>query len=139
VSWPQHLKIAADLDNLKQIRDFVEASARLAGLHQERTGELILAVDEAVTNIVMHGCQQGNCTIELEFQTNLDDCIIRIRDNARLFDPIAVSDPDLCISPLERQMPGGFGVYLFKHLVDQTSYRATPDGRNELTLLKRIN
>ena len=133
----RQLELAADLDNLKQVRDFVEDSTRLAGLDGGRTGELLLAVDEAVTNIVMHGCPQGGCTIELEFRGDRQACVLHIRDDAPLFDPTAVSDPDLAVSPLERDKPGGFGVYLFKHLVDQTSYRVTRDGRNELTLLKR--
>jgi serine/threonine-protein kinase RsbW len=134
----QHLEIAADLDSLKQVRDFIEESSLLAGLNHERTGELLLAVDEAVTNIIMHGCPEGGCTIELDAQGLPDACIIRIRDNARLFDPTSLCEPDLHTSPLERQEPGGFGVYLFRHLVDQTSYRTTADGRNELTLLKRL-
>lgn len=138
MAWTQHLEIAADLDNLRQVRDFIASGTQLAGLDQGRTGELLLAVDEAVTNIVMHGCPQGGCTIDLEFQGNAEACIIHIRDDARLFDPTAVNDPDLHISPLERENPGGFGVYLFKHLVDQASYRAMPDGRNELTLVKQI-
>lgn len=133
----QHLEIAADLDNLKQVRDFIEGSTQLGGLTQDRTGELLLAVDEAVTNIIVHGCPEGGCAIELEVQCDPDACIIRIRDNARLFDPTARLEPNLDIPPLERAAPGGFGVYLFKHLVDQTSYRTTLDGRNELTLLKR--
>lgn len=133
----RHLEVAADLDSLKQVRDFIEESSQLAGLDHERTGELLLAVDEAVTNIIMHGCPQGGCTIELEYQGDSDACFIRIRDNARLFDPTSLQEPDLDIPLLDRASPGGFGVYLFKHLVDQTSYRTTPDGRNELTLLKR--
>lgn len=135
----QHLQVTADLDSLKRIRDFIEDSTQLGGLTQERTGELVLAVDEAVTNIIMHGCPDGGCAIELEVQGDPDACIIRIRDNARLFDPTAILEPNLDISPLERDAPGGFGIYLFKHLVDQSSYRTTPDGRNELTLLKRYS
>jgi len=138
MSRTQQLEIAADLDSLKQARDFIEVTSQLAGLDKDRTGELLLAVDEAVTNIIMHGCPQGGCTIELVFEGEPDACIIRIRDNAPLFDPTAILDPDLDTPPMERDAPGGFGVYLFKHLVDQSSYRTTPDGRNELTLLKWI-
>jgi serine/threonine-protein kinase RsbW len=133
----QKLEIAADLDNLKLARDFVAESSQFAGLDENRTGELLLAVDEAVTNIITHGCPQGGCTIQMECEYEPDACVIRIRDDAPLFDPMARLDPDLAIPPMERDAPGGFGVYLFKHLVDQTSYRTTPDGRNELTLLKR--
>jgi len=138
MSRTQQLEIAANMDSLKQARDFIEVTTQLAGLDKDRTGELLLAVDEAVTNIIMHGCPQGGCTIELVFEGEPDACIIRIRDNAPLFDPTAMLDPDLDTPPMERDAPGGFGVYLFKHLVDQSSYRTTPDGRNELTLLKWI-
>jgi serine/threonine-protein kinase RsbW len=138
MSRTQRLEIAANLDSLKLVRDFVEESTQLVGLNPERTGELLLAVDEAVTNIIMHGCPQGGCSIEMEFQGDSDACIFRIRDDAPLFDPTSMLEPDLDIPPLERVSPGGFGVYLFRHLVDQTSYCTTPDGRNELTLFKRI-
>ena len=140
MSRNQRLEIAADLDNLKQIRDFIEGAAQLAGFTHEGSGELLLAVDEAVTNIIMHGCQEGEGgMIELEVQDAPNACIIRIRDNGLLFDPTSRSDPNLNIPPLERDAPGGFGVYLFKHLVDQSSYRVTPDGLNELTLVKHIH
>jgi len=137
MSRTQKLEIAADLDNLKLARDFVEESSQFAGLDENRTGELLLAVDEAVTNIITHGCTQRECIIQMEFESDPEACVVRIRDTAPLFDPTARIDPDLSIPPLERDEPGGFGVYLFKHLVDQASYRTTPDGRNELTLVKR--
>jgi serine/threonine-protein kinase RsbW len=139
MSRNQRLEIAADLDNLKLVRDFIEQTTQLAELSHKGTCELVLAVDEAVTNVIVHGCQGDDCAIELEVQTEPDICVIRIRDNGRLFDPTTMHDPNLHIPPLERDVPGGFGVYLFKHLVDQTSYRTTSDGRNELTLLKRID
>lgn len=134
----RRLEVAADLDHLKQVRDFIETCTQVAGLSADKAGELLLAVDEAVTNIVMHGCPEGGCRIEVEAEGLPDACLIRIRDDARLFDPTTLGEPDLGRSPLERTEPGGFGVYLVKHLVDQASYQRTADGRNELTLLKRL-
>lgn len=131
------LEIAADLDNLKLVRDFIEEIGQLAGLDQGRTGELVLAVDEVVTNIVTHGCASNDCHIELEIQARDQVCSTLIRDDGQLFDPTGMLEPDLQVSPLDRSVPGGYGVYLVRHLVDETRYRVTPDGRNELTLLKR--
>jgi len=132
----QRLAIPADLDNLGQVRDFVEKESHQAGLSEGHAGELLLAVDEAVTNIIMHGCPEGGCGIEVEVDKVDGACVIRIRDDGPLFDPTAMHDPDLAVSPLERDAPGGFGVYLIRHLVDDASYRTTTDGRNELTLRK---
>jgi anti-sigma regulatory factor (Ser/Thr protein kinase) len=138
MSSAHSLAIKADLDNLGRVRDFIEASVEATGLTQECAGELLLAVDEAVSNIIMHGfaaSTDGN--IEVEVAQQPDALLVHIRDNAPLFDPTMGSNPHLEISPLERDAPGGFGVYLLNHLVDKIAYRVTDDGRNELTMLKK--
>lgn len=131
------LEIKADLDNLGRVRDFIEAILETSGLSKDGAGELLLAIDEAVSNIVMHGFKSAaGGDIELEVRQQPEALLVHIRDNAPLFDPTRGSNPHLEISPLEREAPGGFGVYLLNHLVDKIAYRVTEDGRNELTMLK---
>jgi anti-sigma regulatory factor (Ser/Thr protein kinase) len=138
MSSARSLEIKADLDNLGRVRDFITASVESAGLSEDSAGELLLAIDEAVSNIIMHGFKSAaDGDIELEVTQQPDALLIHIRDNAPLFDPTRNSNPHLEISPLERDAPGGFGVYLLKHLVDKIAYRVTDDGRNELTMLKK--
>lgn len=132
----QRLEILPDLDNLKQVRDFITESAQLAGLSPEKIGELLLAVDEAVTNIIMHGGIDAAHHIEIETQASPDTLSIRILDNGRQFDPTAAAEPDLDAPPLECAKPGGYGIYLLRSLVDQVNYQFQADGRNELTLSK---
>jgi serine/threonine-protein kinase RsbW len=134
-----NIEVDADMANLGQVRDFVEEEAQSAGLSSDQKGELVLAVDEAVTNVMMHGCPQGGCNIELEAKLDDRAFSILIRDNGQLFDPTKRHDPNLNISPFEQEQAGGFGVYLIKHLVDQISYQVTSQGCNELTLLKRLD
>lgn len=132
------LEIEADLDNLGHVRDFIETKMASAGLSQGSAGELLLAIDEAVSNIIMHGFKSGtNGQIELEVNSQPDGILVQIRDNAPLFDPTRGANPHLEVSPLERDAPGGFGVYLLNHLVDNIAYRVTDDGRNELSMLKK--
>lgn len=131
------LAIKADLDNLGQVRDFIEENMEETGLSQECAGELLLAVDEAVSNIIMHGFKsKSDGDIQVEVTQQPDALLVHIRDNAPLFDPTRDRNPHLEISPLEREAPGGFGVYLLNHLVDKIDYRVTEDGRNELAMLK---
>jgi len=131
------LALAPDLDNLKRVREFVEAHAEEAGLPAEAAKDLALAVDEAVTNIVVHGGPTRDGLIEVDAPDHAEGCVVRIRDSGRFFDPTAAPDENPPISPLERDAPGGFGIFLIKHLVDEVRYRTTAEGRNELTLLKR--
>jgi anti-sigma regulatory factor (Ser/Thr protein kinase) len=138
MSVPHSLEIKADLDNLGHVRDFIEANVESAGLSEDSAGELLLAIDEAVSNIIMHGFKSAaNGDIELEVKHQPEAILVHIRDNAPLFDPTKGSNPHLEVSPLERDAPGGFGVYLLNHLVDKIAYRVTDDGRNELTMLKK--
>lgn len=137
MSGAHSLAIKADLDNLGRVRDFIESNLETSGLTKDCAGELLLAVDEAVSNIIMHGFKSAaNGDIELEVKQQPEALLVHIRDNAPLFDPTRNSNPHLEISPLERDAPGGFGIYLLNHLVDKIAYRVTDDGRNELTMLK---
>ena len=131
------LVIKADLDNLARVRDFLEVRMDETGLSRECAGELMLAVDEAVSNVIMHGFKsRPDGDIEVEVARQPDSLVVHIRDNAPLFDPTQSNNPHLEVSPLDRDAPGGFGVYLLNHLVDKISYRVTNDNRNELTMLK---
>lgn len=129
-----HLEIKADLDNLKPVRDYISENAQLAGLPIERIGDLLLAVDEAITNIITHGCSDSERTITIDMQTDCDPLVVRIVDNCEQFDPTTVDAPDLNAPPLERTQPGGYGIYLLKNLVDRVTYQTLTDGQNELTL-----
>lgn len=132
------LEIKADLDNLGHVRDFIEANLKTSGLSSDKAGEFLLAIDEAVSNIIMHGFKSNpDGRIELTVTRQPEALLVRIRDNAPLFDPTQNSNPHLEISPLERDAPGGFGMYLLNHLVDRIDYKVTDDGCNELTMLKK--
>src|SRR5438552_1406843 len=53
------LIIANDTKHLVVVRDFISGVARLSGVAREDENKIILAVDEAVTNIVEHGFDEG--------------------------------------------------------------------------------
>lgn len=131
------LEINTDLDNLGRVRDFIEASASAASLPADRAGELLLAIDEAVSNVIMHGFSANTeGRIEVQVIDQPDNLTVSIRDNGPLFDPTKKPDTDTAMSPLEREHAGGYGLYLITHLVDQIRYQITPDGRNELAIVK---
>jgi serine/threonine-protein kinase RsbW len=97
--------------------------------------DLTLAIDEAVTNIIIHGYQGVPGIIELEVRRDGERLLVTIRDQAPLFDPTTVPRPDLSI-PLDRRPFGGMGVHLMRESLDGIHYRALPGGGNELTLVK---
>ena len=131
------IRVKAGLDELARVRAFVECQATAAGLSPDGVADLVLAVDEAVSNCVEHGLRGNDGEIEICVVTERDAVRVIVRDDAMLFDSTRVIAAQLDVSPLDRARPGGFGVELMHRLVDKVDYRVTGDGQNELTLLKR--
>ena len=131
------IRVKAGLDDLGLVRAFVERHAHAAGLSRDGAAELVLAVDEAVSNCVEHGLRGNEGEIEVRVEPQSDALRVIVRDDAVLFDPTRVTPAHLDLSPLDRARPGGFGLELMHRLVDGVDYRVTGDGQNELSLLKR--
>jgi serine/threonine-protein kinase RsbW len=129
------LRIPAELENLERIRRFVTKEATALGADPDAVPDLVLAVDEAATNIIMHGYLGETGTIEIEVGHQGDALVVRLCDQAVPFDPNDVPPPDLTM-PLEERPIGGLGVYMMRQLVDQVIHRVPPQGGNELTLVK---
>jgi serine/threonine-protein kinase RsbW len=129
------LRIPAEPGNLREIRRFVTEAATALGADQDVVFDLVLAVDEAATNIIVHGYQGETGSIEIEVGQQGDALVVRLRDRAAPFDPSNVPPPDLTV-PLEERSPGGLGVHMIRRLVDRVIHRVPSQGGNELTLVK---
>jgi anti-sigma regulatory factor (Ser/Thr protein kinase) len=132
----RRLEVGPHPDNLGQVRDFIEASVAAHAIPPDRVGELVLAVDEWVSNLIEHGGLAEAARIEIQVVLGPDAIEVRIRDPGGPFDPTRRVDRDLGLSPLEHENPGGFGLTLLRRLVDGISYRLTEGGCNELALVK---
>ncbi len=97
----------------------------------------MLAVDEAATNIVMHGYKghgdPASAVVEVEVVYRAPVLSVFLRDQAQPFDPTATPVVDE-LPPLTERGPGGLGIFLIRKTMDEFRYRRTPDGWNELEL-----
>ncbi len=129
---------SAELDNLAAIRQFVYESVMVLGGTPDAAYDLMQAVDECATNIIVHGYQGQPGPIEVEWDYQDSHVTIYLRDRAPLFDPTTVASPNLTL-PLEERRPGGLGVYIARRLVDRLEYQTRPQGGNELILIKQLD
>jgi anti-sigma regulatory factor (Ser/Thr protein kinase) len=129
------VSVKADLENLKEVRSFINQAGLSLGVHHDIVGDLCLVVDEAVTNVILHGYDGVDGSIDIQLEPDGDNLVIRIRDQARNFDADQVETPHLDESLSERAF-GGMGVYLIKKLTDEATFRSLPGGGNELSLIK---
>jgi glutamate/tyrosine decarboxylase-like PLP-dependent enzyme/anti-sigma regulatory factor (Ser/Thr protein kinase) len=130
------LRIPARLENLSEIRHFVRERATTLDVDPGVIPDLLLAVDEAATNVVVHGYQEREGVVEIEVMREEDALVIRLRDEAEPFDPTSLPAPDLA-APLEERALGKMGMYLVRQVMDEMSHRITLERGNELTLVKR--
>ena len=97
---------------------------------------VLLAVDEALTNIIEHAnLPDKTDTFTLEMQKK-DGCFIFIlEDNAEVFDPTQLPVPDLN-EHAQSGKDGGLGVFLYTTLME-AKHEALGERGNRLTLSKR--
>lgn len=128
--------VDAELENLKRVRSFIQESGIALGIDADTLGDLCLVVDEAVTNIVLHGYNGSKGSVDLVVRDDGGDLVVTIRDTAPAFGAQDVETPHLD-EPLAERKFGGMGVYLIHKLTDEAEFRVLPGGGNELYLRKR--
>jgi serine/threonine-protein kinase RsbW len=132
-----HLRIDADLDRLADVRRFVRERAAEAHAPAECLDDLVQAVDEASTNVIVHGYHGRDGWLDIGIELADDRFIVTVEDAAPPFDPTAVPGPDLSVPPMVRK-PGGMGIHLMRASTDTLSYRPRPGGGNILTMSRTL-
>lgn len=131
------LSVNASLDNLQKVRKYIDQAGARLGVSESALGDLRLVVDEAVTNVVLHGYgNDPSKMIELHMEGDGDAVIVRIRDRAKPFDPSNVSAPQLDTALKDRPF-GGMGIFLIREMTDEAEFFPLPGGGNEIRLVKR--
>jgi serine/threonine-protein kinase RsbW len=132
------LVVSNDTKHLILVRDFVSRLIRQSRLAREEENKVILAVDEAVTNIIEHGYDEGaEGAIEVEVDAGNEQFKITIRDSGRVFNPESISDPDMK-EHIQRGHKKGLGIFLMRQIMDEVRYKFKDGVKNELTLVKFI-
>jgi serine/threonine-protein kinase RsbW len=130
----RRLTVPAELGRMAEIRAFVRAALTDAGASADVVADAVQAVDEAATNVVVHGYAGAPGDIEIQWAVVDGHVELRLLDRAPDFDPTTVAVPDLSIPPLARR-PGGMGVHLIRAATAQTQHHRRPGGGNELVLV----
>lgn len=131
----RRLRIPADVDRLAEIRAAVREIARACEARRDCLDDLVQAIDEAATNIIVHGYRGQPGWIDFTAELVGDDIVVTLEDDAPTFDPTTVPEPDLTVPPQDRR-PGGMGVHLMRLATDSIVHRPRPGGGNILTITR---
>ncbi len=133
----RRIRVAAVVENVPVVCEFVVEAARDVGLDERGIHYCRLAVDEACTNIVEHayGHEGESNTFDVTCCQDDDQLVITIEDSGEAFDPTTQPDPKPNPA-IEDLKPGGWGVFFIKKMMDHVAYHRA-DGQNVLTLRKQ--
>ena len=134
---PRRLVLHNDIQQLSRLPEFVESIGKEKGLEPETVSQINLALEEAVTNVILYAYPQGtDGLVEIEARAEGKALEFVISDSGTAFDPTARKDADIHASLQDRPI-GGLGIHLIRHIMDSVRYERKND-RNVLTIIKKI-
>jgi anti-sigma regulatory factor (Ser/Thr protein kinase) len=137
----RRLVIPNDTKYLNTVRDFVVEVVANSAFPKVDMGRIVLAVDEAVTNIIEHAYsnkREGEVDIQLELQANATKFEAFIHDSGIHFDPTDMPNPDIDSHVAEGKKKG-LGIFLMRQIMDIVEYEFEEGVVNRLRLVKYVN
>jgi serine/threonine-protein kinase RsbW len=131
---------------LPVVRAAVEKLCEQLGFDSQQAHHAVLAVDEALSNIIRHG-YAGDQTKPIDIELlpvgaigQAEGLMIRLRDYGRAFEPSEIPPNQACeiskAAPADNVSAGGYGVHIMKKCMDKVEYKQADGGGMELTLVK---
>ncbi|MDD9304093.1 MAG: ATP-binding protein [Desulfobacter sp.] len=120
---------------LQLVRGMMKKVTAILSIEREQADYIILAVDEACSNIIRHSYKNDHSQ-KIDFliclkKSRLD---ISIMDNGKPFEFTELP----CRDP-EEIHPGGLGIYIIRRVMDQVNYHRSKKGQNIIQMVKALN
>jgi anti-sigma regulatory factor (Ser/Thr protein kinase) len=131
------LVVATDISEIGPLHDSVSRFCHEHKLPAEIEGDLSLALEEILMNVIRYGHPEGGeHEILVGLSVDDDGVVAAVEDDGVAFNPLEAPRPDTG-SPLEERPIGGLGIHLIRNLMNTVEYRRA-GGRNRLVLRKRV-
>lgn len=126
------------IEEIGRLVSFLEELSQKLDLSVETAFNIHLALEEAITNVIMYAYPKDEeHVIELAVHNTDNELIFEIIDEGVEFDPTLHPDADTTLALDERPI-GGLGIFLIRRIMQKVEYRRE-DGRNILTLVKELD
>ena len=120
---------------MSSVRERVRTSATQFGFDEDTVHRLVLAVDEACTNIIRHAYEgRTDCKIEMDILSDKKVWEVHLRDYGKKSDPEKLKG-----RALDDIKPGGLGLFFIQQAFDEVSFDLSVDVGTRLILKKLKN
>src|SRR5437868_2794635 len=131
------IRLPIDLKEIEHLNRIVRQFGDLHEVPGRTLYAVNLALDEIVTNIMLHGfADPAGQQVEARLVVREGQITAEVEDGGRAFNPLDAPLPNLS-APLDERSLGGLGIHLVKSLMDRVEYRRDGE-KNVLTVRKRI-
>ena len=129
-------RVQNNLEEIPRVHEIFSDFAGRCGLPEEVRFAFDLALEEILTNVILHGFT-GEAPHEIEVRLCVEGTQVtaEVEDNGLAFNPLEHPDPDTTRSLQERAV-GGLGILLVRRLMEALEYRRHGN-RNLLVMSKR--
>jgi len=127
--------INANILEIPKVSIVLDQELRAHAFSEEDILDTQLAVEEAITNVIVHGYEGKNGEIVITCRTSRGLAEVEIEDCAPPFNLLSIPEPDITKNIEDRKI-GGLGVFLIRQIMDDIIYRYE-DGKNILVLVKK--
>ena len=132
-----HLTLFNDIRQISLLAGFMDRIRVENNLNPGLATKINLALEEAVTNVVMYAYPKGTKEkINLEAVRDGNTLRFTLTDRGRVFDPTAAPKANIAASLKDRPI-GGLGIHLVRTIMDSVTYRRV-EGKNVLTMTINI-
>ena len=133
----EKLTLNCDIKRIPELNDFIGSIAQKLEMGPMVTGQVQLAVEEAVVNVMNYAYPDGRRGfVTVKAMSDGHELRLVVIDSGMAFDPTGKEKADVTLSVEDRPI-GGLGIFLVRELMDSINYERV-DGRNILTMMKNI-
>jgi serine/threonine-protein kinase RsbW len=135
------IRLPNQLQYLSIVAEFVGSVCRNHKVPDKELDDILLAVDEACTNIIKYAYQVGPINyFKVRIAFDREVVQVDLLDQGTKFNPLEMPLPDMeAITGDGKERDLSLGIYFMRKAMDDIRYRYSPNEGNHLTLIKRIS
>lgn len=130
------ITVSSRFENIELVQVIAEHLCESAGLDEDGSHWIGMAVREGVANAIKHGNKLDESKrVFATFLLDQEKLAITIADEGSGFDPSQVSDP---LNPQNLMKTSGRGIFYMRTFMDEVNYTFDPEGGTQLVMRKNL-
>ena len=134
------LELPSSFELLDLVQVLSDRFSSIAGLDEDLTHWVSVAVRESVINAIKHGNREDRTKhVVVEFilrpRAQPEEFVVRVLDEGEGFDPAVIANP---LDPENMLKSSGRGIFFMRNFMDDVSITRRPEGGMDVRMSKKL-